>query len=91
MIDKILDKYYFKKLKNKIEKYMSLMYFLSYDYYIEYKDKHLYLYIKKVKYANYVRLLTIDEDWVLSDLVNFRKLADTIDKYVELYKEENNE
>ena len=90
MIDKILDRYYFKKLKNKIEKYMLLMHSLSYDYYVEYSNNHLYLYIKKVKYTNYIRLLTIDEDWILSNLVNFRKLANLIDKYIELYAEENN-
>ena len=89
MIDRIIDNYYAKKLKNKIEKYMGLMYFLSLDYYVEYKNKHIYLYIKRVKYANYTRLLSIDEDWILSDLVNFRKLADTIDNYVELYNKED--
>jgi hypothetical protein len=88
MIEKLLDNYYFKKLKNKIERYMNIMYFLSLDYYVEYKDKHLYLYVKKVKYANYTKLLGINEDYLLSNLVNFKELCDSIDSYVSLYNEE---
>ena len=88
MIEKLLDNYYFKKLKNKVERYMNVMYFLSLDYYIEYKDEHLYLYVKKVKYANYTKLLTINKDFFLSNLVNFQKLCDTIDSYVSLYNKE---
>lgn len=92
MIEKLLDNYYVKKLKNRIEKYMGIMYFLSLDYYVEYKDKHLYLYVKKVKYSNYTRILTIDESYVLTGLVNFKDLCDSIDEWVHLYnKEENNE
>lgn len=88
MIEKLLDNYYCKKLKNKIERYMGIMYFLSLDYYVEYKNKHLNLYVKKVKYANYTRLLAIDESYFLSNLVNFKELCDSIDSWVSLYNEE---
>ena len=67
---------------------MSIVYFLSLDYYVEYKHKSLALYVKKVKYLNYTKLLSVDGDWILSDLVNFRKFTDSIDKYVKSYIEE---
>lgn len=90
MIDRILDKYYIKKLKAYLDRQL-LEWFIDHRY-IE-KGNYLILQIKKEEYNDnqYVEILTFNKEDVFIDLCNqkelYKILKVRIEKYFEYLKE----
>lgn len=90
VIEKILDKYYMKKLVDRI-KLGLLIYRLDFEYKYE-KDGFL-INIKKKKYKDYTTLIKIDKKYCLSYLCDYGNFIDDVRdlviKYIENEREIN--
>lgn len=93
IIDKILDKYYFKKLKEKVKETINI-------YCIDYKfeksrinDSYVYLKIKNKKYNDkfYEEIGTFNTTNAFDDLLNYEEIAYKILKSINEYFEEKGE
>lgn len=84
MIEKILDKYYMKKLKLLIKQYM-LQYLL--DYRFVNKKNTIDLEIKKVLYNNHMYKIVYSfcKDKVIFYITDYKELQKTLNKEIELY------
>lgn len=84
MIERILDKYYMKKLVDKI-KFTLLPYYLDFEYKYE-KDRFL-INVKKKKYKDYTPIIKIDNKYCLSYLCNYNDFIENVRKLVNEYIE----
>lgn len=84
MIEKILDKYYMKKLKLLIKQYM-LQYLL--DYRFVNKKNTIDLEIKKVSYNNhmYKNVYSICKDKAIFYITDYKEMQKTLNKEIGLY------
>ena len=90
MIEKILDKYYMKKLKLLIKRYM-LQYLL--DYRFVNKKNTIDLEIKKVSYNNhmYKNVYSFCKDKVIFYITDYKELQKTLNKEIRLYSGDNDD
>ena len=85
MIEKILDKYYMKKLKLLIKQYM-LQYLL--DYRFVNKKNTIDLEIKKVSYNNsmYKNIYSISKDKAIFYITDYKEMQKSLNRVINSYK-----
>ena len=84
--EKILDKYYMKKLVDEI-KLGLLLYCLDFEYKYE-KDGFL-INVKKKKYKDYTTIIKIDKKYCLSYLCDYQHFIEDVKDIVNEYIEKN--
>ena len=82
MLEKILDKYYMKKLIDKI-RFSLLPYYLDFEYIFE-KDGVL-INCKKKKYKDYSPLIRIDYKYCFSYLCDYDDFAKRVKRLIDDY------
>lgn len=84
VIEKILDKYYMKKLVDEI-KFTLKYYCLDFEY--KYEKNGFLINVKKKKYKDYTTIIKIDKKYCLSYLCDYGNFIDNLTKYINEYIE----
>ena len=88
MIERILDKYYMKKLVDKI-KFTLLPYYLDFEYIFE--EDRVLINCKKKKYKDYSPVIKIDYKYCFSYLCDYDNFVKRIKRLVDDYCKEEQE